>query len=115
MTIKGSNVTVNGKDLDKSISFYESIGLIVNNRWGNYYAQLNAPGVVIGLHPTTDINLKDNSGNVSIGFTADDFEEAKSLLQRLSIKTTEMQEEGGQFLLFNDPDGTSLYFIKPKW
>ena len=115
MTIKESNITINVKDLDKSISFYESIGLTAKNRWGNYYAQLTAPGVVIGLHPTSDTNLTGNSGNASIGFTADDFEEAKSLLQKLSINTTDRQEEGGQFLHFNDPDGTALYFIKPKW
>jgi len=115
MTIKESNLTLNVKDLDKSISFYESIGLAVKNRWGNYYAQLTAPGVVIGLHPTGNTNLPGNSGNASIGFTADDFEEAKSLLQKLSIHVTERQEEGGQFLHFTDPDGTALYFIKPKW
>ncbi len=115
MTIKESNITINVKDLDKSISFYESIGLIVKNRWSNHYAQLTAPGIVIGLHPTSDTNLKGNSGNASIGFTADDFEEAKSLLQKLSVKTTDRQEEGGQFLHFIDPDGTALYFIKPNW
>ena len=80
MKIKEANVTLNVKNLDKSISFYESIGLTVKNRWANYYAQLAAPGIVIGLHPTSDANLKDNSGNVSIGFTLDDFEEAKSSL-----------------------------------
>jgi catechol 2,3-dioxygenase-like lactoylglutathione lyase family enzyme len=115
MKIKESNITINVKDLDKSISFYESIGLTVKNRWGNYYAQLISPGVVIGLHPTSEANLTGKSGNTSIGFTADDFEEAKSLLLKLSIKTTERVEEGGLFLHFNDPDGTSLYFIKPKW
>jgi catechol 2,3-dioxygenase-like lactoylglutathione lyase family enzyme len=115
MTIKESNITINVKDLDSSISFYESIGLTLKNRWGNYYAQLAAPGVVIGLHPTSDTNLTGNSGNVSIGFTGDDFEEAKTLLQKISIKLTVRQEEGGQFLHFNDPDGTSLYFTKPKW
>jgi len=115
MSIKESNVTINVKDLDKSILFYESIGLKIKNRWGNYYAQLTAPGVVIGLHPSADTNLANNSGNVSIGFTVDDFEESKSQLQKISIKTTDRQEEGGQFLHFNDPDGTALYFIKPKW
>jgi catechol 2,3-dioxygenase-like lactoylglutathione lyase family enzyme len=115
MTIKESNITVNVKDLNKSISFYESIGLTLKNHWGNFYAQLTAPGIIIGLHPTSINNLKGNSGNVSIGFTTDDFEGARSLLQRLSINIADMQEEGGQFLHFNDPDGTSLYFIKPKW
>ena len=115
MRIKESNVTINVKDLDRSISFYESIGIAVKNRWDNHYAQLTAPGVVIGLHPTGDENLTDNSGNVSIGFTTDDFEAAKSLLHRLSIKNTERREEGGLFLHFTDPDGTALYFIKPRW
>ncbi len=115
MTITSSNISINVKDLDKSISFYESIGLTVKNRWGNYYAQLTAPDVVIGLHPSSDANLLGNSGNASIGFTVDDLEGAKSLLQKLSIKTTDRQEEGGQFLHFDDPDGTSLYFIKPNW
>ena len=115
MAIKESNITINVKDLNKSVSFYESIGCTIKNRWGNYYAQLTAPGIVIGLHPSSDNNLKGNSGNVSIGFTTDDFEETKSLLQQLSINTTDRQEEGGQFIHFNDPDGISLYFIKPKW
>ncbi|HXB10228.1 MAG TPA: VOC family protein [Puia sp.] len=115
MTIQESNVTINVKDLDKSISFYESIGLKVKHRWGNYYAQLIAPDVVIGLHPSSNANLAGNSGNVSIGFTTDNIEEAKSDLEKLSIKTIDRNEEGGQFLHFNDPDGTALYFIKPKW
>ena len=115
MEIKDSNITIDVKDLDKSISFYESIGLTVKNRWGSYYAQLTAPNIVIGLHPTDDTQLYGNSGNTSIGFTVVDFDEAKSSLKKLNILTTDRHEEGGQFLHFNDPDGTSLYFIKPKW
>lgn len=115
MTIKDSNITINVKDLDKSISFYTSIGFTVKNRWEHYYAQLTAPGVVIGLHPAGDNNLAGNSGNVSIGFTTDNIEETKSELQKLSIRTTDRLEEGGEFLHFSDPDGTALYFIKPKW
>ena len=115
MTIKECNITINVKNLDQSISFYESIGLTAKNRWGNYYAQLTAPGIIIGLHPTSDANLAGNSGNTSIGFTTDDVEEARGLLLKLSIKITDRDEEGGQFIHFNDPDGTALYFIKPKW
>ena len=115
MTIKEANVTISVKDMDKSIFFYQSIGLTLKNRWGNHYAQLTSAGIAIGLHPTTENNLKGNSGNVSIGFTTDNFEETKKSLHELSIAATERNEEGGQFLHFSDPDGTALYFIKPKW
>ena len=114
MNIKDSNVTIMVKDMDKSVSFYQSIGFEMKNRWDNYYAQLSAPGVVIGLHPTNNSNLS-GSGNTSIGFTTDNFEEAQSRLNQLSIPATPREEEGGQFLHFTDPDGTLLYFIKPRW
>ena len=115
MEIKQANVTVSVNDMDRSVSFYESLGLTLKNRWGNFYAQLTAPGITIGLHPTSNGNLVGNSGNVSIGFTTDNINETKSSLEKLSIALTERSEEGGQFLHFNDPDGTALYFIKPKW
>ena len=115
MKIKAANITIIVKDMDRSVSFYQSLGLALKDRWGNHYAQLIAPGVVIGLHPTTENNLSGSLGNTSIGFTTDNFEEARKLLQDLTIDLTERQEEGGQFLHFNDPDGTALYFIQPKW
>ena len=114
MTIKDSNVTIMANDMDRSISFYQSIGFDLKNRWGNHYAQLAAPGVVIGLHPAGN-NTYSGSGNISLGFTTENFDEAKSLLENLSIEAQSRNEEGGQFLHFKDPDGTELYFIKPKW
>ena len=113
ISLKGSNVTINVKDLDKSISFYEALGLKQENRWGNFYAQVTGPGITIGLHPSN--NLPGNSGGVSIGFTTDNLDDARSALQQSSINATERNEEGGQFLHFKDPDGTELYFIKSKW
>lgn len=74
-----------------------------------------ATGIAIGLHPTDDSNLTGSSGNLSIGFTVDDFEETKSFLQNLDIVITERNEEDGQFLHFAAPDATAIYFIKPKW
>jgi catechol 2,3-dioxygenase-like lactoylglutathione lyase family enzyme len=114
MKIKESNVTINVKDLGKSISFYESIGLTLKGRWGNFYAQVLAPGITIGLHPAKDSsNL--NSGTMSVGFTVDNFDEVKTMLMEKNIQAAERSEEGGQFMHFTDPDGTALYFIKPKW
>jgi predicted enzyme related to lactoylglutathione lyase len=102
------------KDMDKSVAFYQSIGFDLQQRWQNYYAQLAAPGVTIGLHPS-ETTSPSGSGSISIGFSVENIEEAKSLLQNLTINATERNEEGGQFLHFTDPDGTELYFIKPKW
>ena len=115
MTIKDSNITIMVKDMDRSISFYQSIGFTIKNRWDDHYAQLSAPGVVIGLHPATNGSSNGNSGNVSIGFTTDEFDDVQSMLKTLSINATPRKEEGGEFLHFSDPDGTALYFIKPKW
>jgi catechol 2,3-dioxygenase-like lactoylglutathione lyase family enzyme len=103
MTIKGTNLTINVKDLDNSISFYKSIGLKEQKRWGNHYAQLTAPGLVIGLHRSNATHLTGNSGNMSIGFTTDNFEETNTELQELSIKTEKREEEGGRFPQFDDP------------
>jgi len=115
MAIKDSNVTIMVKDMDASISFYESIGLAIKQRWANHYAQLTAPGITIGLHPSEDSNTAKGSGSISIGFTTDNFEETTAQLQKLNINITARNEEGGQFIHFTDPDNTALYFIKPKW
>jgi catechol 2,3-dioxygenase-like lactoylglutathione lyase family enzyme len=115
MQINESNITINVKDLNKSVLFYESLGLQIKHRWNNKYAQLAGPGVNIGLHPADDENLKRSSGNTSLGFTIDNIHEAKDLLQKLAVSFSERQEEGGQYLRFEDPDGISLYFIKPRW
>jgi catechol 2,3-dioxygenase-like lactoylglutathione lyase family enzyme len=111
--IKDSNVTIMVKDIDNSVSFYESIGFTLKNRWENHYAQLIANGLTIGLHPSE--NNVGNSGNTSIGFTAMDFDLIKNRLKDLSVNFEERSEEGGEFVHFSDPDGTALYFIQPKW
>lgn len=113
MIIKDSNITIHVIEMDTSVLFYQSIGFDLKNRWGNHYAQLTAPGITIGLHPGNITTL--GSGNLSIGFTTDNFEETIISLQQLSISASERKEEGGQFLHFSDPDGTALYFIKPAW
>ena len=51
MKIIAGNITIMVKDIDSSITFYQSIGLTLKQRWANYYAQLITPGVTIGLHP----------------------------------------------------------------
>lgn len=113
--IKSSTITINVINLDLSIEFYNSIGLTLQKRWDNHYAEMSASGIVIGLHPVEDSSKVKGSGSTSIGFISENFEKAKSILSNLKIPFKERQEEGGKFLHFSDPDDTALYFIEPKW
>jgi len=40
MTIKQANGTINVKDMDAAVSFYQSLGFAVKNRWGNIMPRL---------------------------------------------------------------------------
>ena len=112
--ITQTNVTIMVNDMDKGISFYESIGVNLKQRWDNHYAMMTAPGLTIGLHPTEDKN--PNSGTVSIGFMLDNIEDAKALLDKNNIAyTREDDGKSGIYLHFKDPYGTVLYFVQPKW
>lgn len=113
--IRESHLTIHVSDMDKSVDFYTTLGFMLGQRWGNHYAQLTAPGLVIGLHPTRPHHIPGHSGNASIGLRTDDLQATKAFLDRLTIPYQERQEEGGHFLHFRDPDGMALYFIKPKW
>jgi catechol 2,3-dioxygenase-like lactoylglutathione lyase family enzyme len=113
--INETNVTIMVADMDKAISFYESIGLTIKNRWGNHYAMLETTGITLGIHPK-DEKQSSSSGTVSIGFMIDDFNEARALLDKNNI-LYEAQDDGksGNYLHFKDLDGTILYFVQSKW
>lgn len=114
LTITGSNVTIMVKNMDSSISFYESIGLTLQNRWENNYAMVTAEGVTIGIHPANE-NSNLTSGSLSIGFMIKTIQEATALLDNNSISYNREDGKSGIYLHFKDPDGTALYFVEPKW
>ena len=83
ININESNITIMVKDMDKAVSFYESIGLTLKQRWNNHYAMVTAHGITIGLHPSESNDT--SSGSLSIGFMIDKIDEAKSLLDENKI------------------------------
>ncbi|MGB4849695.1 MAG: VOC family protein [Saprospiraceae bacterium] len=108
-----TNLTIMVRNMDQCIAFYTDVlGFKIISRYGNHYAQIEAPGIIIGLHPSE--KEKNKSENISIGFTVNHFDEAKIHLVESGIVHHERTEEGGGFIHFQDPDGTPLYFIKPK-
>lgn len=114
MNITGSNITVMVSDMQKSIDFYESIGLTLKQRWDNHYAMLAAEGITIGLHPSDGGEL--GSGSLSIGFMVDEIGEVKQLLNKHRIAHNEVADgKSGIYVHLQDPDGTALYFVKPMW
>jgi len=98
------------KDMDKSIDFYKDIGLELKQRWNNHYAQVAAPGVVIGLHPAKKTENSTNS--ISIGFGVDSLSEAEKRLKELSVPYETTEDKTGKIAYFKDPDGTLLYFME---
>ena len=56
---KNANVTLMVRDFEKSLQFYtETLGLRLQNRWKNEFAEVEGPGLTIGLHPIPkDINF----------------------------------------------------------
>ncbi len=115
MEILNSHLTINVSDIDVSVAFYLSIGFKLDQRWEDHYAQLSAPGIEVGLHPSSGAHGAENRQALSIGFTSPDFDGVAAELTRLGIPFSERIEDGGHFLHFQDSDGTPLYFIKPKW
>jgi predicted enzyme related to lactoylglutathione lyase len=99
--------------MSTAISFYESIGFVLKNRWDDHYAMLTTAGLTIGIHPASgEIKWGEN---VSIGLMVDNIEEAKTLLKKNKIKSEFHDDKSGIYLNFTDPDGTMIYFTQPKW
>lgn len=105
-----ANVTVMVSDLDRAIEFYtERLGLQLVRRYNNHWADIEGPGITIGLHPTRKIiNPGDN---MQIGIRVADVQHAQSLLQNSGIKFNATADQV-RMVHFNDPDGNTLYLIQ---
>ena len=114
MKITGSNVTIMVKDMDRSVAFYQGLGFNLKQRWDNNYAMMSTEGLTIGIHPSDGIVR--SSGSVSIGLFIEEVVDAKAVLSRMGVLFEEQNDEkSGIYLNFKDPDGTHLYYVKPKW
>lgn len=113
MNIIDANVTVMVSDMDRSVKFYESLGLTVKSRWGNHYAMLTGGGMTIGLHPGSP-KSGDRAG-FSLGFIVSDVNDAKELLKKANVVFEEGTDKSGIFAHTKDPDGTIVYFMQPLY
>jgi predicted enzyme related to lactoylglutathione lyase len=95
-------------DMSLAIEFYTQIlELELKNRYGNHYAEIQAPGLLIGLHPVSE-KLKIGN-NLSIGFGVTDFDTARKNLAEKGIQLREELDGPIRLAHFSDPDKNALY------
>ena len=110
-----ANVTVMVSDMGRAVHFYKEIlGLKLVNRFGNEWAQIQGPGITIGLHPQREERKSPEEGNVSIGFAVESLEKAMQQLKKKGIDFIEHDDGHIRLALFNDSDGTPLYLGEVK-
>jgi catechol 2,3-dioxygenase-like lactoylglutathione lyase family enzyme len=100
-------------DMDKSVDFYtNTLGLKLLNQYGSHYAEIQAPDLLIGLHPKSDKTVVGN--NISIGFGVKEFD---LLIEQLKSKGIDLKIEVDGWIrlaYFVDLDNNSLFFAENK-
>ena len=100
-------------NMDKAIEFYQSIlGLELVNRYGDHYAEIQAPDLLIGLHPMSDIVVIGN--NLSIGFGVIDFDSTVRELEFHGIKCKLEQDGWIRLAHFTDLDNNQLFLAERR-
>ncbi len=111
--INSSRVNVMVSDMNESIDFYiNKLGLKLLNHYGNHYAEIQAPDLLIGLHPKSDKTIVGN--NISIGFGVKEFD---LLIKQLKSKGLAIEIENVGYIRlahFKDLDNNALFFAENK-
>jgi catechol 2,3-dioxygenase-like lactoylglutathione lyase family enzyme len=110
------NVTIMVADMERAIHFYtDALGLSLGFRAGNEWAQVDGPGLTIGLHPAPEsMPAGGPNGRLSIGFGVQDLTKTLDELRQRGVSITDPQDTPGRDRIVNfaDPDGTPLYLIE---
>jgi catechol 2,3-dioxygenase-like lactoylglutathione lyase family enzyme len=116
--IKRANVTVMVSDMDKSLGFYvDALGMKLKTRYGNEFAEIEALGINLAIHPTTKGRPKPARSAMSIGLAVDNMENTMKELEEKGIKLSSGMVQDGpiRLAMFKDPDGNELYLAETKW
>jgi len=116
--IREANVTVMVGDMKKAVAFYtETLGLTLKARYGNEFAQVQAPGTIIALHPASKERQRPmGSTGMSIGFSVQNLEKTMSDLKSKGVQFSRVVDDRQvRLAFFTDPDGNELYLSQSKW
>ncbi len=111
--LKACRINVMVSDMDEAINFYDDkLGLNLVNRFGNHYAEIQAPDMIIGLHPNSGNTVTGN--NISIGFGVADFDDTITELETKGIDFKIATDGGIRLASFTDPDNNPLFLAERK-
>jgi catechol 2,3-dioxygenase-like lactoylglutathione lyase family enzyme len=106
-------VNVMVSNMDASVEFYsKTLGLDLVNLYGDHYAEIQAPGLLLGLHPASGKVLFGT--NISIGFGVRNFDDTIANLEQKGIEFKLGDEEWVRLASFSDLDGNPLYLAENK-
>ena len=109
--LKRCNVTIMVSDMDRAVRFYtENMGMQLKKRYGNHYAELEAPGLALGLHPAAGSVKWGN--NLSIGFGVENLEQEVEKLNSAGVEVLLVRDGFGLMAHLEDPDGNALYLVE---
>lgn len=113
----GGNVTLMVADFERSVRFYtETLGLTLKARFGDGWAEVEAPGLTIGLHPAGEHGPQPGqAGSISIGLEVEDLDAAMAALRDKGVEFQRTFGDGPRrFASFMDPDQTGLYLWETR-
>jgi catechol 2,3-dioxygenase-like lactoylglutathione lyase family enzyme len=116
--IKEANVTIMVNNMERAVRFYtDALGLKLKARYDDQFAQVEAPGTIIALHPANkDGPRPGKSESLSIGFAVDNLDAAMSELKGKGVTFSKVADDTQvKLAFFTDPDGNPLYLSQSKW
>jgi len=100
-------------NMDKAVQFYtKTLGLALVEHYGEHYAEVKAPDLFIGLHPSPADTVMGN--NLSIGFGVTEFDAVFEELSASGINLKEEKDGWIRLAHFTDPDGNHLFLAERK-
>ncbi len=112
-SLQSCRINVMVSNMDAAIDFYQDVlGLFLLDRFGDHYAEIKTPDLLLGLHPASKDTVYGN--NMSIGFGVTSFDETVQALKSHGIDFRIEQDGWNRLAHFTDPDNNSLFIAERK-
>src|SRR5689334_7847430 len=107
------------KNMDIAVKFYtEVLGLPLKIRFENYWAEVDAGPITIGLHPTEDGKKPKQGGGGTVSFRVEDIEALVGTFKKRGARVSRIfTPDRGRFAMITDPDGNMIHIVEfeKKW